>query len=266
MYIQYNITKRNWNCDLNCQSRNSNTQRNHKQDLQMSMKCDSYIFNCSSDVNDTQVGSDLMFTLSSSSLGLKYWHLCYWSAHFWGSVINGCVPIDWDATLHDGILTQQDVSALTPNSFSFFLSLFSQKILSEHSAPIPSQQYESANMNSLLVSSGGVAVENPRSALSPLTTSLLEQLEARIKELKAWLRDTELLIFNSCLRQDKDASEQLQSFKVGRAVCQWTCCDVGLVSFIESSMLGIGSREPEKSLVLCKRFFTRSIENCLQLR
>uniref|UniRef100_A0A665XA87 A kinase (PRKA) anchor protein 6 n=1 Tax=Echeneis naucrates TaxID=173247 RepID=A0A665XA87_ECHNA len=59
----------------------------------------------------------------------------------------------------------------------------------------------------------GVAVENPRSALSPLTNSLLEQLEARIKELKAWLRDTELLIFNSCLRQDKDASEQLQSFK-----------------------------------------------------
>ncbi len=62
----------------------------------------------------------------------------------------------------------------------------------------------------------GVAVENPRSALSPLTNSLLEQLEARIKELKVWLRDTELLIFNSCLRQNKDASQQLQSFKVGR--------------------------------------------------
>uniref|UniRef100_A0A8D3B9B2 A kinase (PRKA) anchor protein 6 n=1 Tax=Scophthalmus maximus TaxID=52904 RepID=A0A8D3B9B2_SCOMX len=71
----------------------------------------------------------------------------------------------------------------------------------------------SANANSLLVGGRGVAVENPRSALSPLTNSLLEQLEARIKELKAWLRDTELLIFNSCLRQDKDASEQLRSFK-----------------------------------------------------
>uniref|UniRef100_A0A3Q3KSQ9 A kinase (PRKA) anchor protein 6 n=1 Tax=Mastacembelus armatus TaxID=205130 RepID=A0A3Q3KSQ9_9TELE len=59
----------------------------------------------------------------------------------------------------------------------------------------------------------GAAVENPRAALSPLTNSLLEQLEVRIKELKAWLRDTELLIFNSCLRQDKDASEQLHSFK-----------------------------------------------------
>lgn len=57
-------------------------------------------------------------------------------------------------------------------------------------------------------------MDNPRSALSPLTNSLLEQLEARIKELKAWLRDTELLIFNSCLRENKDASEQLQSFKV----------------------------------------------------
>uniref|UniRef100_A0A3Q3IVH3 A kinase (PRKA) anchor protein 6 n=1 Tax=Monopterus albus TaxID=43700 RepID=A0A3Q3IVH3_MONAL len=69
------------------------------------------------------------------------------------------------------------------------------------------------NTPSLLGSGGGVPVQNPRSALSPLTNLLLEQLEARIKELKAWLRDTELLIFNSCLRQDKDASEQLQSFK-----------------------------------------------------
>ncbi|XP_044023569.1 A-kinase anchor protein 6 [Siniperca chuatsi] len=88
-----------------------------------------------------------------------------------------------------------------------------EKILSEHSGPSSSQQNQSANMNSLLVGGQGVAMENPRSALSPLTNSLLEQLEARIKELKAWLRDTELLIFNSCLRQDKDASEQLQSFK-----------------------------------------------------
>nr|XP_020467184.1 A-kinase anchor protein 6-like isoform X2 [Monopterus albus] len=88
-----------------------------------------------------------------------------------------------------------------------------EKILSEHSAPSSSQQNQSANTPSLLGSGGGVPVQNPRSALSPLTNLLLEQLEARIKELKAWLRDTELLIFNSCLRQDKDASEQLQSFK-----------------------------------------------------
>uniref|UniRef100_UPI0037E78154 A-kinase anchor protein 6 n=1 Tax=Semicossyphus pulcher TaxID=241346 RepID=UPI0037E78154 len=88
-----------------------------------------------------------------------------------------------------------------------------EKILSEHSGPGSSEQNRSANVNSLLVGGRGIAVENPRSALSPLTNSLLEQLEARIKELKAWLRDTELLIFNSCLRQDKDASEQLQSFK-----------------------------------------------------
>ncbi|KAM8736217.1 A-kinase anchor protein 6 isoform 2-T3 [Acanthopagrus schlegelii] len=88
-----------------------------------------------------------------------------------------------------------------------------EKILSEHSGPSSSQQNQSANVNSLMVGGRGGAVENPRSALSPLTNSLLEQLEARIKELKAWLRDTELLIFNSCLRQHKDASEQLQSFK-----------------------------------------------------
>lgn len=93
-----------------------------------------------------------------------------------------------------------------------------QKILSEHSGPSSSQQNQSTNMNSLLVGGGGAGEANPRQALSPLTNSLLEQLEARIKELKAWLRDTELLIFNSCLRQDKDASEQLQSFKVGKTV------------------------------------------------
>uniref|UniRef100_A0A668RAQ9 A kinase (PRKA) anchor protein 6 n=1 Tax=Oreochromis aureus TaxID=47969 RepID=A0A668RAQ9_OREAU len=75
------------------------------------------------------------------------------------------------------------------------------------------RQLELSNIKAQLAGSRGVTVENPRSALSPLTNSLLEQLEARIKELKAWLRDTELLIFNSCLRQDKDASEQLQSFK-----------------------------------------------------
>ncbi|KAK6304643.1 hypothetical protein J4Q44_G00252290 [Coregonus suidteri] len=56
-----------------------------------------------------------------------------------------------------------------------------------------------------------------RSALSPHTSSLLGQLESRIKDLKVWLRDTELYIFNSCLRQDTEqdlqASTQLQHFK-----------------------------------------------------
>ncbi|CAI5697186.1 unnamed protein product [Oreochromis niloticus] len=88
-----------------------------------------------------------------------------------------------------------------------------EKILSKHSGPGRSEQNQLSNIKAQLAGGRGVTVENPRSALSPLTNSLLEQLEARIKELKAWLRDTELLIFNSCLRQDKDASEQLQSFK-----------------------------------------------------
>lgn len=81
-----------------------------------------------------------------------------------------------------------------------------QKILSEHSGS-GSQRTRSADPKPSLL-------ENPRSSLSPLTNSLLEQLEARIKELKVWLRDTELLIFNSCLREHKDATQQLQSFKV----------------------------------------------------
>ncbi|XP_059135279.1 A-kinase anchor protein 6 [Peromyscus eremicus] len=56
----------------------------------------------------------------------------------------------------------------------------------------------------------------PRDLLSPESGSLVRQLEVRIKELKRWLRDTELLIFNSCLRQEKEgthAEKHLQYFK-----------------------------------------------------
>ncbi|XP_034715065.1 A-kinase anchor protein 6 [Etheostoma cragini] len=92
-----------------------------------------------------------------------------------------------------------------------------EKILSEHSAPGPSSHQNRTVGNTSLLGGGGgrdgVAVAIPRSALSPVTNSLLEQLEARIKELKAWLRDTELLIFNSCLGRDRDAAGQLHSFK-----------------------------------------------------
>ncbi|XP_029973400.1 LOW QUALITY PROTEIN: A-kinase anchor protein 6 [Salarias fasciatus] len=80
-----------------------------------------------------------------------------------------------------------------------------EKILSEHSRPGSSPP-----------PAGGRGRPPGTSGARPcrrLTNSLLEQLEARIKELKAWLRDTELLIFNSCLRQDKDAAQQLTCFK-----------------------------------------------------
>uniref|UniRef100_A0A3B5L1Q6 Uncharacterized protein n=1 Tax=Xiphophorus couchianus TaxID=32473 RepID=A0A3B5L1Q6_9TELE len=88
-----------------------------------------------------------------------------------------------------------------------------KRIGTELPIPCSSEQKLSSNANTLLVSGQDVAAESPRSALSPMTNSLLEQLEARIKELKAWLRDTELLIFNSCLRQETCAFEQLSSFK-----------------------------------------------------
>ncbi|XP_036067319.1 A-kinase anchor protein 6 isoform X3 [Oryzias melastigma] len=88
-----------------------------------------------------------------------------------------------------------------------------EKVLSEHSGPRSFERKQTLNVNPLLAGGGGVPAEELPSVLSPLTTSLLEQLEARIKELKAWLRDTELLIFNSCQKQDQNVSEQLQSFK-----------------------------------------------------
>ncbi|XP_052352638.1 A-kinase anchor protein 6-like isoform X2 [Oncorhynchus keta] len=66
--------------------------------------------------------------------------------------------------------------------------------------------------------------QEPRSALSPHTSSLLGQLESRIKDLKVWLRDTELYIFNSCLRQDTEqdlqVSTQLQHFQ---SLCLEVC-------------------------------------------
>nr|XP_029511863.1 A-kinase anchor protein 6-like [Oncorhynchus nerka] len=67
--------------------------------------------------------------------------------------------------------------------------------------------------------------QEPRSALSPHTSSLLGQLESRIKDLKVWLRDTELYIFNSCLRpdteQDLQVSTQLQHFQVETGHCTY---------------------------------------------
>ncbi|XP_072320376.1 A-kinase anchor protein 6-like, partial [Eucyclogobius newberryi] len=81
-----------------------------------------------------------------------------------------------------------------------------KKLLSTHSTPS-----RVATCPSLL--SAAPVASSGRCVLSPLTTSLLEQLESRIKELKSWLRDTELLIFNSCLRNDKEPAEQLRSFK-----------------------------------------------------
>lgn len=80
--------------------------------------------------------------------------------------------------------------------------MFYQSILGEHAeAPGP-----------------GSPTHDPRALLSPETNSMLGQLQVRIKELKAWLRDTELFIFNSCLRQDREqdqqAGKQMQYFKV----------------------------------------------------
>ncbi|MGH0144739.1 UNVERIFIED_CONTAM: hypothetical protein FKN15_012576 [Acipenser sinensis] len=70
----------------------------------------------------------------------------------------------------------------------------------------------------------------PRDLLSPETGSLVRQLEVRIKELKGWLRDTELFIFNSCLRKEKEETlytqKQLQYFKVPMNIIESAFMDV----------------------------------------
>ncbi|XP_072123459.1 A-kinase anchor protein 6 isoform X3 [Mobula birostris] len=64
--------------------------------------------------------------------------------------------------------------------------------------------------------------------LSPESSSLVRQLEVRIKELKGWMRDTELFIFNSCLLQEKEGTaetqKKLQHFKVSLS-----CIEPGLM-------------------------------------
>uniref|UniRef100_A0AAR2J3F8 A kinase (PRKA) anchor protein 6 n=1 Tax=Pygocentrus nattereri TaxID=42514 RepID=A0AAR2J3F8_PYGNA len=60
-----------------------------------------------------------------------------------------------------------------------------------------------------------------RGLLSPGTSSMVAQLESKIKELKSWLRDTELFIFNLNLRADTQhqnhthdsTAKQLERFK-----------------------------------------------------
>ncbi|XP_069494566.1 A-kinase anchor protein 6 [Ambystoma mexicanum] len=63
----------------------------------------------------------------------------------------------------------------------------------------------------------GPGEQGPRDLLSPESGSLVKQLEVRIRELKGWLRDTELFIFNSCQRREKDGAgdteKQVQHFK-----------------------------------------------------
>lgn len=50
-----------------------------------------------------------------------------------------------------------------------------------------------------------------RGLLSPGTSSMVTQLELKIKELKSWLRDTELFIFNLSLREDTRDHSQVDA-------------------------------------------------------
>ncbi|XP_051503105.1 A-kinase anchor protein 6-like [Myxocyprinus asiaticus] len=52
-----------------------------------------------------------------------------------------------------------------------------------------------------------VGNQNPQDLLSPDTKRMVTQLEHRIKELKSWLRETELFIFNLNLRPDAQRCE-----------------------------------------------------------
>lgn len=97
------------------------------------------------------------------------------------------------------------------------LFVSNQKTLAEHVEPTVGQRSQ-------------------RELLSPDTSRMVTQLESRIKELKSWLRETELFIFNLNLRpdaqqcesstQDTDdpqhdpqATKQLQHFKVSVKKC-----------------------------------------------
>ncbi|XP_069772835.1 A-kinase anchor protein 6 isoform X2 [Narcine bancroftii] len=86
--------------------------------------------------------------------------------------------------------------------------------------------------------------------LLPESSSMVRQLEVRIKELKGWMRDTELFIFNSCLLQEKEgtaeAQKKLHSFK-------------SLCSEIKQRRRGIIS-----VLHLCQRLLDDTDASCLE--
>ncbi|KAM5129423.1 A-kinase anchor protein 6 [Mantella aurantiaca] len=52
--------------------------------------------------------------------------------------------------------------------------------------------------------SEALSYSSPRPVLSPGSGGQVQQLEQRVKELKSWLRDTELALYNSSLRMDKE--------------------------------------------------------------
>ncbi|XP_018426826.1 PREDICTED: A-kinase anchor protein 6 [Nanorana parkeri] len=52
--------------------------------------------------------------------------------------------------------------------------------------------------------SEALSYSTPRPVLSPGSGNLVQQLDQRVKELKSWLRDTELALYNSSLRVDKE--------------------------------------------------------------
>uniref|UniRef100_A0A4W4H6Z3 A kinase (PRKA) anchor protein 6 n=1 Tax=Electrophorus electricus TaxID=8005 RepID=A0A4W4H6Z3_ELEEL len=52
--------------------------------------------------------------------------------------------------------------------------------------------------------------------LSPGTSSMVSQLERKVKELKTWLRDTELLIFNVNLRQETEREKWREEVRARR--------------------------------------------------
>lgn len=54
--------------------------------------------------------------------------------------------------------------------------------------------------------SEALSYSSPRPVLSPGSGSLVQQLDQRVKELKSWLRDTELALYNSSLRLDKEGN------------------------------------------------------------
>lgn len=115
-------------------------------------------------------------------------------------------------------MVNRDILSMFVLIDSSLTSLFvsNQKTLAEHVEPSVSQRSQ-------------------RELLSPDTNRMVTQLESRIKELKSWLRETELFIFNLNLRpeaqqcesgtQDADdpqhdpqATKQLQHFKVSMSM------------------------------------------------
>ncbi|KAM8921250.1 A-kinase anchor protein 6 [Pelodytes ibericus] len=132
--------------------------------------------------------------------------------------------LDMEATVKDslGLLVSEDQHLQMCKRCSVEMSLREDRVhsllgqlvsLKEEGNPLPDSIVEKEGLIrekwEMLKKSLSEALSacSPQPVLTPGSGSLVQQLEQRVKELKTWLRDTELTLYNTTLRVDKEEED-----------------------------------------------------------